>query len=323
MRVFVTGGNGFIGSVVVRRLVERGATVRCLLRRTSDASRIAGLKFERVEGDVRDAQPWGEALRGCDAAIHLAAIANWSNIHSPEIDDVIVGGTRNVLEAARVAGCNRLVHVSSSLAVCGSTKPRVFNEASPNRLPSDKLVYARAKMMAEDLCRKAASQGLHVVIVNPCEVYGPHDDTLVTARNLIDFAKHAPVLVCAGGTAVVYVEDVAAGILAAMDRGRAGERYILGGENLTVRQIAELTLELLGQKKSIVQLPNWMISAVAWCGRTFHIPLPFDPEVVPYATRYWLMDSSKARHELGIDFRSARDTLRPTLQWLQESGHVQ
>jgi dihydroflavonol-4-reductase len=213
--------------------------------------------------------------------------------------------------------------VSTSLAVCGSKKPKIFDEGSPRRLRLNKLVYARAKTMAEDLCRKAAAEGLHVVIVNPCEVYGPHDDTLVTARNLIDFAKQARVLVCAGGTAVVYVEDVAAGILAALDKGRAGERYILGGENLTVRQIAELTLELLGQKKPIVQLPNWLICAVAWCGQTFHIPLPFDPAVVPYATRYWLMDNSKARHELGIDFRSARDTLRPTLQWLQESGHVQ
>src|SRR6185312_16387614 len=139
MRVFVTGGNGFIGSVVVRRLVERGAAVRCLLRPNSNVSRIADLDFERVEGDIRDSTPWGTTLNGCDAVVHLAGIANWSNIHSRDMDEVIVGGTRNLLAAALAAGCSRVVHVSSSLAVCGSTKPRVFNEASPNRLASKKL----------------------------------------------------------------------------------------------------------------------------------------------------------------------------------------
>ena len=322
MRVFVTGGNGFIGSVVVRLLAGRGWRVRCLLRPTADTRRLAGLDFERVEGDIRRPQEWTEAVAGCDAAIHLASISNWSQMSSGEMESVIVGGTRNLLSAAAEAGCSKVVHVSSSLAVCGSVKPRIFDETTVNVLNLRKLRYARAKTLAEDLCRQAVQRGLHVVIVNPCEVYGPNDTTLVTARNLIDFAKSSPVLVCAGGTSVAHVDDVADGILAALERGRAGERYILGGENLTVRQIAELTQELLGRKKRILQLPNWLVRGLAWAGRKLRLPLPFDAEVIPYATRYWLMDSSKARRELGVSFRNARDTLRPTLQWLQEAGYV-
>jgi dihydroflavonol-4-reductase len=130
------------------------------------------------------------------------------------------------------------------------------------------------------------------------------------------------VRVCAGGTAVVHVDDVALAIVRALDRGRPGERYILGGENLTVRQIAELTLELLGKKRTVVQVPNGILRGVTRVARALRVPLPYNPHVVPYATRYWFMDSSKARRELGVAFRSARETLAPTLEWLKESGRI-
>jgi dihydroflavonol-4-reductase len=174
--------------------------------------------------------------------------------------------------------------------------------------------------MCLDAMRK---DGVPVVIVNPGEVYGPNDTALITACNLIDFAKSKPVLVCNGGTSVVYIDDVALAIVRAMEKGKPGERYILGGENLTVRQLAELSLELLGQKKSIVQVPNGVIKALAAVGTALHIPLPFNPHVIPYATRFWFMDSSKAQRELGVSFRPARATLEPTLKWLKDSGRIQ
>ena len=323
MRVFVTGGNGFIGSVLVRSLIQQGRQVRCLLRVSSDLRRIADLEVERATGDVRDPAAVLEGMRDCEAAIHLASISNWNHMSSIEMDDVVVGGTRNILAAARQLGCGKLVYVSSSLAVCGSAKPEIFSEAAPNTLALANMGYARAKAEAEHLCRLAASAGLNVVIVNPGEVYGPNDTTLVTAGNLIDFAKSSPVWVCSGGTAVVHVDDVAAGIIAALERGRAGERYILGGDNLTVRQIAEMALEFFGQKKPIIELPNPIVRGLAWLGRNFHIPLPFNPEIIPYATRFWLMDNSKACRELGVSFRGARETLQPTVQWLREAGYVQ
>jgi dihydroflavonol-4-reductase len=163
---------------------------------------------------------------------------------------------------------------------------------------------------------------MDVLIVNPGEVYGPHDTALITACNLIDFAKSSPVLVCDGGTLVAYVDDVARAIVAALDKGRRGERYILGGENLSVQQLAAECLAILGQRKRILKLPNRLVRAVAKIGSTLHIPLPFNPHVIPYATRYWFMDSAKAQRELGVRFRSARDSLTPTLAWLKESGRI-
>src|SRR5262249_8471418 len=147
---------------------------------------------------------------------------------------------------------HRVVFVSSTTAINGSDEPQVFNENSEYTLDdAPGLSYAFAKRHAEGLCRSAFARGVSVVIVNPAEVYGPADTGFITAGNLLDFARSNPILVCAGGTSVVYIDDVATGILAALDRGRPGERYILGGENVTIRQLAELCLELLGRRSRI------------------------------------------------------------------------
>lgn len=322
MRIFVTGGNGFIGSVVVRRLAQQGHEVRCLLRKTSDTSRIDSVTYERVEGDVRDAASVSHGMRGCDGAIHLASLSNWNDIHSPMMHDVVIGGSRNVLDAAREHGGIRTVFVSSIIAINGTADAVVQDEAADCTLPLHKLVYAQSKREVEAMCRAAARQGLPVTIVNPAEVYGPEDTSLITACNLIDFAKSSPVFVPSGGTSVVHVEDVADGIIAALEKGRPGERYVLGGENLTIKQLAELTLELLGQQKKIVLLPNGLLRGVAKVGGALRIPLPFNPAVIPYATLYWFMDNTKARQELGISFRSAREALAPTIEWLKATGRV-
>jgi dihydroflavonol-4-reductase len=322
MKVFVTGGNGFIGSVVVRLLIAGGHTVRCLLRPTSQTERIDGLAYERVEGDVRDAASVGRGMDGCDAAIHLASLSAWDLIDSPLMNEVVEGGTRNLLEAARARPGTRVVFVSSILAINGSAEPHPFDETAEWSLDDKGLSYSRSKRKAEAMCLQAVQAGVDVVIVNPAEVYGPHDTALITACNLIDFAKSSPVLVCDGGTSVVYVDDVALGVVRAMEKGRTGQRYILGGENLTVKQLAEQCLSLLGQNKRILKFPNALIRAVASVGTKLRLKLPFNPHVIPYATRYWFMDSSKAQRELGVSFRSARDALSPTLSWLKESGRI-
>src|SRR6185436_13825658 len=162
----------FIGSVVVRQLVESKRRVRCLLRPSSRTARIDGLDVERVTGDVCDPASLRRAAAGCDAVIHLASVSSWTEIHSPRLEEVVVRGTRNVLEAARCAGARRVVHVSSATAVNGSERPEVFDETSPCTLPLRRLPYARAKRETEADCRAAAAAGLPVVIVNPAEVYG-------------------------------------------------------------------------------------------------------------------------------------------------------
>jgi dihydroflavonol-4-reductase len=320
MRVFVTGGNGFIGSAVVRELVARGHTPVCLLRKTSDTKRIDALPFQRADGDVRDLASVRAGMTGCDGTAHLAAPGGWHADDAAGLEDVIVNGARNVLEAASALPGHRVLLVSSSAAINASDGPTVFDERAEFTVKNPQLHYAHAKHKAELVARDAFSRGVAVIIVNPAEVYGPGDTALGTSANLIDFAKAIPVLVCDGGTGVVHVDDVAHGIVAALERGRPGERYILGGENLTVRQLAELTLELTGRHMPIVPVPNGISRFVASAAIRLHVPVPFNPHVVPYATLYWFVTSAKAQRELGVTFRNGRETISSTIDWLRDKG---
>lgn len=321
--IFVTGGHGFIGSRVVDRLIEEGYAVRCLVRSTSDTARIDHLDWERVIGDVRDKASMADAVQGCRAILHLASPSAWRDITSPHMRDIVEGGTRNVLELAAVEGECRVVFCSTVIAINGSETPEVMNEDSPFGLGDNpELVYAHAKHRAETICRDAAAQGQDVVIVNPAETYGPADDALITAGNLIDFAKSWPVLISHGGTGVVHVDDVALGMVRAMERGEAGERYLLSGDNLTIRELAGITLELLGQNKPIVAVPTGLLRWIARLAIRLNLPMPFEPHVIPYATRYFFMDNTKARTQLGVEFKSAREVLAPTLAWLKAAGKI-
>lgn len=236
------------------------------------------------------------------------------------LDRVIVGGARNVLAVAEQYASLRVVIVSSTAAIDAADEPRVFDEGAPFTVDEPALAYAHAKHRAEDMARAAHERGANVVIVNPSEVYGPGDTALSTASNLIDFAMSWPVLVCTGGTGIVHVADVSAGILRAVEHGRAGERYILSGDNVTIGQLAELVLELIGRRAPIVRVPNGLARGLARVVERLHLPAPFNPAVVPYATRYWFVTSEKAREELGVTFRDARTTVGATIAWLREVG---
>ena len=322
-KIFVTGGNGFIGSRVVYFLLKKGYNVRCLLRKTSMTQRIDNLDVERVIGDVCDPDSLLSGVRSCDGIIHLAGISNWSDIHSNSMQLVVAGGSKNLLSAAKICGNLRTVYISSTIAIDGTNSPQIQSEQNSFTLTNRKdYSYAFAKHEGEKFCQESFDDGLPVIIVNPAEVYGPNDRDLITSGNLVDFAHSNPVFVPSGGTSVVHVDDVAHGIIAAFEKGRPGERYILGGENLTIRDLAALTIKLLAQNKKIITLPNSIISGIAKLGKTLRIPLPFDPAVIPYAIKYWFIDNRKACRELDITFRSAHDTLAPTISWLQTNGNI-
>lgn len=322
MKICVTGGNGFIGSWTVRKLVEQGHAVRCVLRPASRTERIDDLPLERAVGDVCDAESLRSAMSGCDATIHLAAPGGWEADDPALLRRVIEAGTHNVLAAAETLPTHRVVVVSSTAAINASDSPRVFDEQSDFTVRDELLAYALAKHRAEVITLSACSRGVNAVIVNPSEVYGPNDTALCTANNLIDIATSTPVLACRGGTSVVHVEDVAKGVIAALTRGRAGQRYILGGENLDIYKLAQLVLELIGRRARIVMVPNAVIRPVARAAMRWRVPLPFNPHVALYATRYWFVDNTKARRELGLSFRDARSTLSDTIDWLRETGRL-
>jgi dihydroflavonol-4-reductase len=322
MKYFVTGGAGFIGSRVVRQLIAQGHQVRCLVRSTTDTSRIDDLPVERVTGDIRESSSIAEGMLGTDGCIHLASVSSWDQIRSPALESTVLDGTRNVLEAAVAAGNLRTVYVSSATAVNASTQPQIFDESSTFTLENTVLRYAIAKHRAELLVGEYVNRGLPVVIVNPVETYGPNDTGFITAGNLRDMIRDWPTLVCSGGTAIAHVDDVADGIVGAMGKGRVGERYILGGDNLSVEDLARLTLDVAGQKKPILRLPNglmkWAVQTMAKVG----LPTPLIPEVLDYATLYWFVRCDKAKSELGYAPRPARETLEPVVNWLREAGHI-
>jgi dihydroflavonol-4-reductase len=321
-KILVTGGNGFIGSRVVRELLERGYAVRCLLRTTSDTTRIDELDVERVYGDVRDRASVKASVEGVAGCIHLAAVVAWNLMRSPVLEETIVEGTRNVLDAIAPNPDVRLVYVSSAIAINASHEPHIFDESSAFELLETPLLYAIAKHKAERLVNEYVERGLDAVVVNPAEVYGPNDTSMTTACNIRDFLKNYPCLACRGGTAITHVDDVADGIVKAFERGVSGERYILGGDNLTIEELARPTLAIAGQKKPVLRVPNGLLLGFVQTLERLRLPSPVVPGVLDYATRYSFMDSSKARRELGYTSRPAREVIAPVVQWLQTAGYV-
>ncbi len=322
MKIFLTGGHGFIGSHVVKQLAERNDELLCLVRETSQTDRIDGLEWQRVVGDVRDVSSMEAALAGCDAVIHLASVSSWSDMESSALEDIVIGGTKNVAEAAKRAGVRRMVYVSSVMAVNASPTPQVFDETATFELHDAKYRYPRAKHQAEEALAAMRSDDFEIVTVCPAEVYGPNDDALITASNLRDMINDWPALACTGGTAIVHVDDVADGIVRALDKGRSGERYILGGENLSVEELVRLTLDIAGLKTPVLRLPNGLAKTVIGGMAKVGLPTPVVPEVLTYATLFWFMDSAKAQRELGFSPRPPREVLTPTIRWLYEAGHA-
>ena len=322
--ILVTGANGFIGSAVVAELVKRRLPVLGLVRESSSLDRLDGLDCELVPGDLRDRDAIRSVLESQSiwGVIHLAGLSSWNDIDSPLLDEVVVEGTARLVELARSAGVRRFVYVSSTLAAGGARSPAVVDESAPLAPGADRLPYSRAKVQAEQICRRCATADFEPVIVRPAEVYGPHDTDLITAGNLIDFVTSWPVLVCRGGTSVVHRGDVASAIVAALYRGRSGEAYFLGGENLDIENLARMTLSLVDRSAPVVRAPRPLVSALAAFARQLDLPLPFNPSVIPYATRYWLVDNAKAKRELQASFRGAEETLSETLGWLARTKRI-
>lgn len=319
--IFVTGGAGFIGSWVIKKLLAEGYSVKCLVRSTTNLRRLQGLDIQTFVGDITQIQTLHEGMRGCAGVIHLAGLSNWKDITSPAMPDVVINGSLNVFEAAKESGNIKIVYVSSATAIDGKDQPVILNETASMTMPRNKhFAYAHAKKEVEIHAISRVKEGQHITIVSPAEVYGPFDFDRITCGNLIDFATTKTVLVPGGGTSIVHVEDVASGIVAAFEKGRNGERYILGSDNVNVHELASLTLEILGMRKPIQRMPNYLLLKMAWLSKVSGINFGFEPEVIPYAVKYFFFDNSKARTELGVTFRGKREILDDTLRWVREEG---
>ncbi|MCD5408595.1 NAD-dependent epimerase/dehydratase family protein [Candidatus Bipolaricaulota bacterium] len=325
MRAFVTGGTGFIGANVVRALLARGLKVRALVRPGADLRNLEGLDIELAQGDVRDASSVRRAMEGCELVFHVAALYSFWVRPRSLIYEVNVDGTRNVLQAALELGAERVVYTSSVAALGLREDGRPADEDTP---VDPKVIvgdYKKSKYLAQQVALAYAKKGLPVVIVNPTFPVGPYDiKPTPTGQVIRDFLDRRMPAYLETGMNVVAAADVAEGHLLAAERGRSGEKYILGGENLTMRELLETLAEITGLPAPKVRLPYWPILALSYlnagiCRLTGGTPR-MTPDTVWMSRHYMFFSPRKAVEELGLPQTPAREALARAVDWFRTKG---
>jgi dihydroflavonol-4-reductase len=322
--VLVTGATGFVGWHVARKLIEQGVKVRALAR---DPSRLRELpEAEPVKGDLRDRVSLDGAVEGCGVVYHVAADYRLWTREPDQMYRSNVDGTRNLLEAAQKAGVERVVY-TSTVGCIGMPQGALGGEDTPVSLEEMTGPYKRSKFLAERVALDFAAQGLPVVVVNPTAPIGDHDfKPTPTGKIVVDFLKGKLPAFLDTGLNVVNVRDVADGHLAACGRGRTGERYILGAENLTLERIFGMLAEIDGRPAPKIRVPYGVafaagVVSTAWAGITGREPrAPLDG--VRMAKKKMWVSHEKAARDLGYSPSLARGALEQAVQWFQSNGYL-
>ncbi len=329
MNAFVTGATGFLGSHVARVLADQGADLRLLVRPSSDLRNVEGLNADRVLGDLRDSASIAKALSGCDVVFHVAADYRLWVRDPDEMYRSNVEGTRSLLQAARNQGVRRVVY-TSSVATMGFTSDyaAVADEMSPVALADMIGHYKRSKFMAEQVAVDAAKSGVDVVIVNPSTPVGERDiKPTPTGRIVVDFLKRKFPAYVETGLNLVDATDCARGHIQALEKGRSGERYILGGENLTLKQILDRLAAITGLPSPKVKLPYFFALATGVVdevvtGRLLGREPRATIDAVRMGQKMMFVSSAKAERELGWRPGPVDGALRRSVEWFRANGYV-
>lgn len=298
-RVLVTGGTGFLGSAVVRALVSRGTAPVVFRRSTSDVAKIAGVEREEIIGDLVDLRPLAAILPGCDAVIHCAAVADLGHASVEQVERINVQATARLAALCRQTGVGRFVCVSSA-GTMGPVTGGVADETAPFTMGHNP--YFASKYRAEQAVLAEVHQGLDAVIVNPAAMLGANGLSPNQQRLLRQATRSGICVVPPGGQSFVAVEDVANGILKAAERGLAGERYLLGGENLTFAEYTRRVAAVVGRRPRIVRPPAALFRAASAAGQLLGSLMPAtlrDPTAVAWLCRNAFYSSRKAIGQLG------------------------
>jgi dihydroflavonol-4-reductase len=324
MRVLLTGATGFVGSWVARELVAAGHEVRALVRKTSKLTNIEGLPIERAVGDVLDAASVRRALDGRDAVVHTAGVTDFG-ADSRRLFEVNVTGVSVVFGAAAEMGVERALLTSSIAAIGGAFFPRVADEKTPSNAESVGVDYLASKYRGERVALDFAARGLSVCAVRPGVVLGPGDIYNSSATTILALARGSLPAYVAGGASFCDVRDVARGHVAALERGRKGETYILGGHNLEIGELVRRVAEMTG-----VPAPKRMPYAVAYAvaavselaARLFGRRAELSRQLVRASALYTFASSAKAERDLGYTIRPFEDSLRDTLRFFIANGRL-
>jgi dihydroflavonol-4-reductase len=328
MKCFVTGATGFLGSHVARQLLAAGAELRLLMRPTSRLDNIADLPAERVVGDLRDAESLRKGMSDCEYVFHVAADYRLWARNGQELYESNVDGTKNILQAARGSGVRRVIYTSSVATMGFGNNGHLTDEQSPVNLDNMIGDYKRSKFMAERLVVEAGLAGQNVVMVNPTTPIGERDiKPTPTGQIVVDFLKKKFPAYVDTGLNLVDVVDCADGHLLAMEKARPGERYILGSENLTLKQILDKLGDITGLPSPNIKVPYGVaLAAGAWGSVVVGGMMKREPratiEAVQMSRKKMFVSSSKAERELGWKPRGVDDALRRAAEWFQAHGYA-
>jgi dihydroflavonol-4-reductase len=328
MLAFVTGATGFLGSHVARVLGEQGARLRLLVRASSNLKNLQGLDAETVTGDLRDPASLEKALAGCDTVFHVAADYRLWVRDPQQMYRANVDGTRALLDAASKNAVRRVVYTSSVATIGFTSNGHTADEDSPVSLDDMIGHYKRSKFMAEQIALDAGRSGMHVVTVNPTTPVGEQDvKPTPTGRIVLDFLKRKFPAYVETGLNLVDVRQCARGHVSALEHGKSGERYILGGENLTLKQILDKLAAITGLPSPKVKLPYIFAFATGVIdetitGRMLNKEPRATVDAVRMGKKMMFATSAKAERELGWKIVPVDDALRRAVVWFRDNGYV-
>lgn len=327
MKALVTGATGFVGSHVTRQLIDAGHTVRALYRSERKLSQLADFDVDAVAGDLDDSARLERACAGCEIVFHVAAKADyWKDDDRDALWRVNVEGTRNLLAAAKAAGVRRVVFTSSASTIGILPGNQLADESTDFNLPPERFWYAYTKLKAEEIAAEFAADGLDVVTLNPAVIIGPGDLNAISGSFILETARLQWLLpLSSGGISVIDARDVARAHVAAIERGRAGERYILSAANLSYRQWFGLIAAACGVRPPLLSTPDWLLEPTARLIdglRRLGIQTPMDANQARLGSAHVYFDAGKASRELGAPQIDIETSLRDTFVWYQQHGYI-
>jgi dihydroflavonol-4-reductase len=318
-KTLVTGGTGFLGSHLVKALAERGDELRLLVRESSRLDAVSGIEFETAPGDVMDQESLEGAMQGVRRVFHVAGIPSMRPGDRERVFDVNVSGTRHVLEAAERAGVERVVHTSSIAAIGPAERGGTADETqwfTGGRLG---ITYINSKHEAELEALRYAERGVPVVIANPTFVLGPDDPVGTSNRLVRRFLQRQIPTYVEGALNIVDVRDVAAGHLLVDEKGKVGDRYILGGRNFTLDRLFADLARISGVRPPPLRVPGQIALTGIEIASRVGIPIPTTGDEVRSGLEWWTYTSAKAERELGYSARPHEETLEDTVRWQMDA----